>query len=89
MSRLHADSKPRLRVIAREGTVLPMRTMAGTTRRPNPASIPVRQKAGRDDADLPNLVSIAPNRTFSQGAQGPGFFGPRYAPLIVGRAVHR
>ncbi len=38
------------------------------------------------EADLPNFVSIAPVRFFNQAAFGPGFLGPRYAPLIVGDA---
>jgi uncharacterized protein (DUF1501 family) len=51
-----------------------------------PVGAHVARQLGRDDADLPNFVSIAPNRTFSQGAYGPGFLGPRYAPLIVGES---
>jgi hypothetical protein len=39
---------------------------------------------GTDDAELPNFVSIAPYRFLSPAAFGPGFLGPRYAPLIVG-----
>src|SRR5438445_194042 len=37
-----------------------------------------------EDAALPNFVSIAPYRQFNAGAWGPGFLGPRYAPLLVG-----
>ena len=33
---------------------------------------------------LPNFVSIAPYRFLSPAAFGPGFLGPKYAPLIVG-----
>jgi hypothetical protein len=33
--------------------------------------------------DLPPFVSIAPQRFLAQGAFGPGFLGPRYAPLLV------
>jgi hypothetical protein len=51
-----------------------------------PIGAHVARQFGRRDADLPNFVSIAPNRTFSQGAYGPGFLGPRYAPLIVGES---
>jgi Protein of unknown function (DUF1501) len=48
----------------------------------------VAKEIGRDDAELPNFVSIAPARSFNPGAFGPGFLGPRYAPLVVGeRAV--
>ncbi|MGE4004008.1 MAG: DUF1501 domain-containing protein, partial [Planctomycetaceae bacterium] len=42
------------------------------------------KELGHDAADLPNFVSIAPNRFLSPGAFGPGFLGPQYAPLIVG-----
>jgi hypothetical protein len=35
-------------------------------------------------AELPNFVSIAPFRFFSPAAYGPGFLGPRYAPLVIG-----
>lgn len=36
------------------------------------------------EAPLPSFVSIAPYRFLSPGAFGPGFLGPRYAPLVVG-----
>jgi hypothetical protein len=36
------------------------------------------------DAALPGFVSIAPQRLINAGAFGPGFLGPRYAPLVVG-----
>lgn len=39
---------------------------------------------GNEQADLPNYVSIAPFQLFSPAAFGPGFLGPRYAPLTVG-----
>jgi hypothetical protein len=42
------------------------------------------KELGSSDAELPNFVSIAPNRFISPGAFGPGFLGPAYAPLIVG-----
>jgi hypothetical protein len=35
-------------------------------------------------AELPSFVSIAPYRFFSPAAYGPGFLGPRHAPLVVG-----
>ncbi|MEZ6145530.1 MAG: DUF1501 domain-containing protein [Planctomycetaceae bacterium] len=44
------------------------------------------KELGHETADLPNFVSIAPNRILSPGAYGPGFLGPQYAPLIVGDA---
>jgi uncharacterized protein (DUF1501 family) len=36
-----------------------------------------------ENADLPPFVSIAPQRFTAQGAFGPGFLGPRFAPLLV------
>lgn len=36
------------------------------------------------EADLPGYVSIAPYTLFNTAAFGPGFLGPRYAPLTVG-----
>ena len=39
---------------------------------------------GREDFELPNYVSISPYRAFNRSAFGPGFLGPRYAPLTVG-----
>jgi hypothetical protein len=39
---------------------------------------------GSDDAELPNFVSIAPFTAFNNAAFGPGFLGPRHAPLTVG-----
>jgi hypothetical protein len=38
----------------------------------------------KEEAELPNFVSIAPYRFFSPAAYGPGFLGPKYAPLVVG-----
>ncbi len=38
----------------------------------------------RDDTDLPNFVSISPYTAFNSAAFGPGFLGPKYAPLTVG-----
>jgi RNA polymerase sigma factor (sigma-70 family) len=38
----------------------------------------------KEKAELPGFVSIAPLRSFNTDAFGPGFLGPRYAPLIVG-----
>lgn len=35
-------------------------------------------------AELPNFVSISPYRFLSPAAYGPGFLGPRYAPMVVG-----
>jgi hypothetical protein len=44
------------------------------------------KELGQEDAALPNFVSIAPYRFFARNAFGPGFLGPRYAPLIIGDA---
>ena len=41
-----------------------------------------------ESAELPGFVSIAPYRAISPGAFGPGFLGPRYAPLIVGERAY-
>src|SRR5262249_1034474 len=46
----------------------------------------VAKELGRDDSALPHFVSIAPYRFFSPGPYGPGFLGPKYAPLVVGDA---
>jgi Protein of unknown function (DUF1501) len=42
------------------------------------------KELGSDDNDLPNFISIAPERFLSPQAFGSGFLGPQYAPLIVG-----
>jgi hypothetical protein len=55
----------------------------GPVRYPTLGSL-VAKELGRDDAELPNFVSIAPVRSFNPGAFGPGFLGPQYAPLVVG-----
>src|SRR5262249_4165063 len=39
-----------------------------------------------DDAELPEVISVAPFRFFSQAAFSPGFLGPRYAPLVIGES---
>ncbi len=33
---------------------------------------------------LPPYVSVAPNRSFGRDGNGPGFLGPKFAPLVVG-----
>lgn len=45
------------------------------------------KELGTSDAELPNFVSIAPNRTLSPNAYGPGFLGPQFAPLVVGEGA--
>lgn len=42
------------------------------------------KELGAETADLPNFVAVAPYTQFSPGAYGPGFLGPKYAPLVVG-----
>jgi hypothetical protein len=42
------------------------------------------KELGSDESALPNFVSIAPYRQFNPAAYGPGFLGPRFAPLMVG-----
>jgi hypothetical protein len=44
----------------------------------------VGKELDRPDSELPCFVSVAPFRFLSPEAYGPGFLGPRYAPLIVG-----
>src|SRR5262245_33893214 len=44
----------------------------------------VSKELGDPKNELPNFISIAPQRFFSQEAFGPGFLGPVHAPLIVG-----
>jgi hypothetical protein len=43
----------------------------------------VSKELGRDDAPLPNFVSIAPFRFFNLAAHSSGFLGPAHAPLII------
>jgi hypothetical protein len=43
----------------------------------------VSKELGDMRAELPNFVSIAPQRFFALEAYGPGFLGPQYAPLVV------
>ena len=47
----------------------------------------IANELGRDDADLPNFVSIAPNRTISPASYDPGFLGAPLAPLMVGNSA--
>src|SRR5262245_21497790 len=44
----------------------------------------VSKEMERKDGQLPGFVSIAPQRFLSAAAFGPGFLGPKYAPLVVG-----
>lgn len=47
----------------------------------------ISKELGDPSAQLPNAVSIAPQRFFNNDAFGPGFLGPKYAPLMVGDGV--
>jgi hypothetical protein len=54
----------------------------------------ISKELGSDGDELPSFVSIGPFRALNQEAFGPGFLGPRYAPLTVaasdsGRAEQR
>jgi hypothetical protein len=44
----------------------------------------ISKELGDERAELPNFVSVAPNRGVAAGAFGSGFLGPQYAPLVVG-----
>lgn len=55
----------------------------GPVRYPSLGSL-VSHELGSEEAELPNFVSVMPNRLLAPGAFGAGFLGPRYAPLIVG-----
>jgi hypothetical protein len=46
----------------------------------------VSKELGSEEAAMPNFVSVSPFRQFNQAAFGPGFLGPRYAPLLVGES---
>jgi hypothetical protein len=46
----------------------------------------IANEIGRDDAELPNFVSIAPNRGISPASFDPGFLGAPLAPLLVGNS---
>lgn len=42
------------------------------------------KELGQENSELPNFVAIAPYTQFSPAAYGPGFLGPKFAPLVVG-----
>jgi hypothetical protein len=54
----------------------------GALRYPTMGSM-LSKELGRDDAVLPNFVSIAPYRYFNQGAFSSGYLGPQHEPLII------
>jgi hypothetical protein len=58
------------------------RVPLGAVRYPTLGSF-VGKELDRPDAELPCFVSVAPFRLLSPEAYGPGFLGPRYAPLVV------
>ena len=45
------------------------------------------RELGTSELELPDFISIAPNRFLSPAADNSGFLGPMYAPLIVGEGV--
>ncbi|MBX9789342.1 MAG: DUF1501 domain-containing protein [Pirellulales bacterium] len=47
----------------------------------------IGKSLGDEAAELPNCVSIGSVPFISPGAFGPGFLGPRYAPLMVGGGI--
>jgi hypothetical protein len=47
----------------------------------------IANELGRDDAELPNFISIAPNRAISPASYDPGFLGAPLAPLVVGNGA--
>ncbi len=48
----------------------------------------IANQLGRADAELPDFVSIAPNRAISPSAYDPGFLGAKLAPLLVGSGAN-
>jgi hypothetical protein len=55
----------------------------GQTQYPSLAAI-LGKELGGERPDVPRYVSILPLRVIAAEAQGPGFLGPKYAPLPVG-----
>jgi uncharacterized protein (DUF1501 family) len=47
----------------------------------------VSREIGDPKNELPNFISIAPQRFFNADAFGSGYLGPNFAPLIVGDGV--
>ena len=54
----------------------------GVVNYPSMASALAKELALADD-NLPPYISISPSRGPGQGGFGPGFFGPKSAPLMV------
>jgi hypothetical protein len=55
----------------------------GPVRYPTIGASLSKELGGASDLAL-NFVSVSPYRAFNQAAYGPGFLGPKYAPLTVG-----
>lgn len=55
---------------------------------PTLGSLYSKELAGKD-GELPNFISIAPDRLLGSDAYGPGFLGPAHAPLVVGESGRR
>src|ERR1700754_5225247 len=49
---------------------------------PSVGAAPAKQIAAENDS-IPGYVSISPTRGLGRGGFGPGFLGPKYAPLVV------
>ncbi len=49
---------------------------------PSVAAALAKELASADDS-LPPYISVGPNRGPGQGGFGPGFLGPKFAPLVV------
>ena len=58
----------------------------GPVRYPSLGSV-VAKELGSDDAALTKFGSVAPFRLFNPAAHGPGFLGPRCAPLVVSEST--
>lgn len=58
------------------------RAPGGPLRYPTLGSF-IGKELDRPDSEIPCFVSIAPARFLSPEAYGPGFLGPRFAPLVV------
>jgi hypothetical protein len=55
----------------------------GPVRYPTLGSL-ISHELGSETSELPNFVSVMPNRLLSPAAYGAGFLGPKFAPLVVG-----
>jgi hypothetical protein len=55
----------------------------GATRYPSIGAA-LAKELGSDADALPHYVSVGPYRAFNRESFGPGYLGPKYAPLVVG-----